>query len=334
MKEYELEVLEQYDIEVKNVKRGRNSFLLDTDCGLCLLQSTGMSERRAESMNRLCLFLKDGGFRSVDSPIANREGAFVSKTEDGTVYLVKKWFAGRECNVQKEYEITEAVKNLAFLHNILAEPADAFQEEVPVGERPEEEMQRYNQKLRKIRRFVRKRPAKNDFELLFLNCFEEMYAFAETVTEQAAACQKLYEDSRQKQTMVHGDYNYHNLIMTAEGIAVVNFENFRIDIQAGDLYYFMRKIMEKNHWDRHLGEQIIRSYTRIHPLSEEEMKYLALRLAYPEKFFKAANTYYQSNKARIPQKSVEKLMLSVRETKEKKQFLEDIFSFHLQVSGV
>ena len=49
MKEYELEVLEQYDIEVKNIKRGRNSFLLDTDRGLCIVQNTGMSERRAES---------------------------------------------------------------------------------------------------------------------------------------------------------------------------------------------------------------------------------------------------------------------------------------------
>ena len=44
MKEYELEVLEQYDIEVKNIKRGRNSFLFDTDRGLCIVQNTGMSE--------------------------------------------------------------------------------------------------------------------------------------------------------------------------------------------------------------------------------------------------------------------------------------------------
>lgn len=329
MKEYELEVLEQYDIEVKNIKRGRNSFLLDTDRGLCIVQNTGMSERRAESMDRLCLHLREGGCRLVDNPIANKEGAFVSKLEDGTVYLVKKWFAGRECNVQKEYEITEAVKNLAFLHNVLAESTDNLQGDVPVGTKPEEELQRYNQKLRKIRGFIRKRPAKNEFELLFLNCFEEMYAFAKEVTGKAEECRKLYEESKRKQTLVHGDYNYHNLIMTSEGIATVNFDNFRVDIQAGDLYYFMRKIMEKNHWDRRLGEQIIRSYTRIHPLSGAEMEYLALRLAYPEKFFKAANTYYQSNKARIPQKSVEKLMLSVQETKEKKRFLGDIFSFHL-----
>lgn len=113
-----------------------------------------------------------------------------------------------------------------------------------------------------------------------------MYAFAKEVTGKAEECRKLYEESKRKRTLVHGDYNYHNLIMTSEGIATVNFDNFRIDIQAGDLYYFMRKIMEKNHWDRHLGEQIIRSYTRIHPLSGEEMEYLALRLAYPEKFLK------------------------------------------------
>ena len=226
MKEYELEVLEQYDIEVKNIKRGRNSFLLDTDRGLCIVQNTGMSERRAESMDRLCLHLREGGCRLVDNPIANKEGAFVSKLEDGTVYLVKKWFAGRECNVQKEYEITEAVKNLAFLHNVLAEPTDNLQGDVPVGTKPEEELQRYNQKLRKIRGFIRKRPAKNEFELLFLSCFEEMYAFAKEVTGKAEECRKLYEESKRKQTLVHGDYNYNNLIMTSEGIAIVNFDYF------------------------------------------------------------------------------------------------------------
>lgn len=329
MKEYELEVLEQYDIEVKNVKRGRNSFLLDTDCGLCLLQSTRMSGHRAELMNRLCIHLQEGGCENVDTLIANRNGELVSNTEDGTFYFVKRWFAGRECNVQKDYEIIEAVKNLAFLHNVLAYPSEEIDESTSAGMELCEELHRYSQKLNKIRSFIRKRPAKNEFELLFLKYFEEMHELAEDVTGQAADCRKLYEESCRKRTVVHGDYNYHNLIMMPDGIATVNFDNFRVDVQAADLYYFMRKIMEKNRWDRHLGEQIIRSYTRIHPLSKEELHYLALRLAYPEKFYKAANTYYQSNKARIPQKSVEKLMLSVQETKRKKQFLEEIFSFHL-----
>ena len=64
-------------------------------------------------------------------------------------------------------------------------------------------------------------------------------------------------------------------------------------------------------------------------LREEEKEYIALRLSYPEKFWKCANTYYNSNKAWISSKSVEKLRLSIEQNEVKKAFLEQIFSFHL-----
>lgn len=167
--------------------------------------------------------------------------------------------------------------------------------------------------------------------MTFLKYFDRMYEVAECAAKKAEKedFRRLYDETCEKKTIVHGDYNYHNIMMLTDGIATVNFENFGVDIQSKDLYYFMRKILEKNRWDRHLGEQIVRSYGRIHPLTRPEMNYLALRLAYPEKFFKAANTYYQSNKAKIPEKSVEKLVLAVKETEKKKQFLAEIFSFHL-----
>ena len=56
---------------------------------------------------------------------------------------------------------------------------------------------------------------------------------------------------------------------------------------------------------------------------------MAVRLAYPEKFWKVANSYYHSNKAWIPEKSVEKLQISIAQTEKKNQFLKDLFSFHL-----
>lgn len=124
MKEYELEVLEQYDIEVKNVKRGRGSFLLDTDRGLFLLGNTRMSERKAGVLRQVHEHLQESSYGNVDVLLPNKEGKLVSRLEDGTSYMVKRWFSGRECNVQKDYEITEAVKNLAFLHNILAQPPE------------------------------------------------------------------------------------------------------------------------------------------------------------------------------------------------------------------
>lgn len=331
MKEYELEALEQYDIEVKNVKRGRAGFLLDTDKGLMLLVGTRMSERKAGILYKVHEHLQENGYLNVDALIPNREGELVSRLEDGASYMVKRWFAGRECNVRKDYEVTEAVKNLAFLHNILAQPPEMEAESMPVGSVLWKEFARRNQKLKKVRTFIRKRAGKTEFEMTFLKYFDRMYDVAESVTEQAKGdvFRKLYEETCEKRTIVHGDYNYHNVCMLPDGMATVNFENFGVDVRPRDLYYFMRKILEKNRWDAHLGEQIVRSYRRIHPLKDEEMNYLALRLAYPEKFFKAANTYCQSNKAKIPEKSVEKLVLAVQETERKKQFLTDIFTFHL-----
>ena len=68
---------------------------------------------------------------------------------------------------------------------------------------------------------------------------------------------------------------------------------------------------------------------QIRPLSDEEMGLLMVLLSYPEKFWKTANLYSNSNKARIPEKSVEKLQTAIGQQAEKERFLENIFTFHL-----
>lgn len=87
--------------------------------------------------------------------------------------------------------------------------------------------------------------------------------------------------------------------------------------------------MEKHHFDERLGAKMVDAYSSVNALSAEQVEYLALRIAYPEKFWKIANTYYHSNKAWIPEKNVEKLKLSIMQMEEKKKFLANIFAFHL-----
>lgn len=129
--------------------------------------------------------------------------------------------------------------------------------------------------------------------------------------------------------MTHGDYNYHNVLMTPKGMATTNFEHFTNDIQIEDFYYFMRKVMEKYEWNVELARAMLRTYQDIRPLSEEEQEYMAIRLSYPEKFWKLVNSYYHSNKAWIPGKNVEKLQTAIDQTEKKKRLLKSIFSFHL-----
>lgn len=190
--------------------------------------------------------------------------------------------------------------------------------------------------MKKVWSFIRKKPIKGEFESRFLECFEDMYRVAAAVEERLgnSSYRRLQKEAKERGSFIHGEYNYHNILITPEGMTAVNFEHVGRDLQAADLAYFLRKVMEKHQWNEKLGAEILRAYCAVNPLSEEEKEYIALRLSYPEKFWKCANTYYNSNKAWISSKSVEKLRISIEQNEIRKRFLEQIFAFHLEKSGV
>ena len=119
------------------------------------------------------------------------------------------------------------------------------------------------------------------------------------------------------------------MLLLPQKVVTTNFEHFRRDVQVLDLYYFLRKVMEKHRWSVALGNEILSRYNSVRTLQKEELEYIALKIAYPEKFWKIVNAYYHSNKAWMPEKNVEKLELAVAQNQEKLRFLEVIFDFRL-----
>ncbi len=336
MREYELEVLEQYHIEPESTRKMRGAFFIDTKEGTMLLRETTISDRRALLLYTLLCRLEASGFQNVDTPVLTAEGHLIARSRDGSRYMLKKWYDGRECEVRRENDILAAAGNLARLHrNLYWQEICSLEEKQtirpPVGRHLKEEFLCHNRELKKVRAFIRKRVNKGKFEYLFLESFEQMYRLAVQVSDKLedSRYEELYRESIAQKRLVHGDYNYHNVILLPQGIATTNFEHFRMDIQVQDLYYFLRKVMEKHRWRVSFGDAILNAYARGRSLNSQEMEYIALKLAYPEKFWKTANTYYHSNKVWIPEKNVEKLLLSVTQTEEKMRFLETIFSFHL-----
>ncbi len=328
MQEYELKVLEQYDVNVKGTRKTRGAFFCDTEQGLFLLKEAGISEKRVPALYRLGELLKKAGYAYVDQILPNAEGGYISVSEDGGRYILKHWYYGRECDVRRSRELSQAVKNLARLHLIMVMPAEeyVFQES-----RLKDIYDSHNRELRKVRKFVRNRTVKGDFELQFLKEYESLYEWADAAVSEleASSYDELYSDSIGSGFLVHGEYNYHNVLMTTEGIATTNFEKFRRNVQVEDLYYFLRKTMEKHGWNMHLCDCMLNAYSAIRPISDREMEYLKVRFIYPEKFWKITGSYYRSNKAWIAVKNVEKFQTAITQTEEKKQLLKEIFSFRL-----
>lgn len=333
--EYELEVLEKYDIEVKGTRRIRGAFFCDTNEGTMLLKETKMSARRASLLYSVLSRLEKRQGLRVDTPVFAGDGELLVTSADGTVYMLKRWFQGRECDIRQDAEVERAAGKLGILHRETGSRELWEPEEGGAGigaggtaRDPEEEIRRHNRELKKVRSFIRGRTVKNEFESIFLENFENMYRTAELVLErmQDSGCGRLFRDSIRDGCLVHGDYNYHNLLVIREDMAVTGFEHIHVDVQADDLYYFMRKVMEKHRWKRNTGQRLIEAYEEERKLHPAELEYIGLCLAYPEKFWKTASSYYHSNKAWIPEKSVEKLKLAVRQNEEKYGFLEDLFS--------
>ena len=363
MQEYELNVLDQYNIDVTGTRKTRGAILCDTQQGLLLLREVTTSEKHIPALCNLYGYLKGQGYEWTDEILLNKSGEYVSTAEDGSKYILKQWYQGRECDIRKPAELLAAAGNLAKLHTVMSH---GLEQGVPAGTHLGEEYIRHNRELKKVRRFMRGLSPKGEFEFAFLKYFDQMYQWADLALEELERSdyEALYQDSLGRGCMTHGEYNYHNILIlsgtsvhgeTAKGgasgksvtrgpdykghgghtnreplrIATTNFDKFKIDIQAEDLYYFLRKVMEKHGWKERLGDNMLNAYSAIRPLSSEETDYIKNRLIYPEKFWKIADSYYHSNKAWISVKSIEKLNVAIRQTEEKKRFLENIFSFHL-----
>lgn len=334
MKEQEIQVLEQYQIEVNSTRKVRGAVLCDTKQGLFLLKELGTSRSRVPVLCNLCSCLKENGIGRIDTLISNKEGEYISLGEDEKSYVLKNWYAGRECDIRREDDILVSVSNLARIHRVLRNRCLEETSEtklVLAGEDIRQLYGRYNREMKKVRTFIRKKVDKGEFEQLYLQYYDSMYTLAEDAKHALieSGYEMLYDKSKREGHYTHGEYNYHNLIMTARGVATTNLEHFHQDVQITDLYYFMRKVLEKNQWNAHLGSRMLEAYNRILPLAKEELDFLAILISYPEKFRKAANSYYRANKSFIPKKNKEKLEMAAAQIEMRKAFLGQIFAFHL-----
>lgn len=320
MREWEQDVLEQYDIDVKSVKKVRGGILCEGEKGFFLLEETRLSEKRLAGIACLTEQLISEGFTEIDNIKRNKEGMLFSELEDGSRYIVKRWFNGRECDIKKENELLNATKNMTRLHKAMN---NAVSVETRQGEDLQQVFFRHNREMKKVRTFIREKVDKGSFEDAFLKNFEAMFEWAECALDRLEASN--YRTLQRK--LIHGDYNYHNILILHDGMATTNFTHFEENIQAWDFYYFLRKAMEKNHWDVRLGDKMLDYYQRFIPFSADELEYISICIAYPEKFWKAANSYSRSKKAWIPAKNLEKLELVIKQSEEKQIFLKEVFNF-------
>jgi len=324
------EILEQYDVEIRSTAKGRGALSCETDKGTMLLKEFRGSKDRAAFLYDILKFLSENGFAS-ETVVVTREGEAAAKDElNGTLYLLKNWYQGRECDVKNRDDILAAVKKLAQFHVL----AKSCPNEIPDFLKADKsslllEYERHNRELNKVKNYIRNKNKKNQFELLFMRVYESYRTQALEVAEQLKRQLDNLDPELEEQMwgLCHGDYNQHNIILSQGEWTFLNFEQMVYDIMVRDLANFVRKILEKYNWNTGLGIDMITEYDKIRKLKQQELEQLYLRLAYPKKFWKIANHYSSSRKSWISGRDIEKLEKIIEQEPQRKQFLKMLFCF-------
>lgn len=319
-----LEVLQHYEGDTLEVRRGRGAWICQRSDGLKLLKEYRGTLKRLEFEESVMQGLKSRHVQRIDQYVRNQEGDLITIGGDGTKYILKDWYADRECNIKDSGEILFVASCIARLHKAMRQIPwlDEWDSGSMIAAELDTEMQRHTREMKRTRTFISNKHKKNEFELCVIQHFEAYYEQALKAQEGLELLSKSKEQDRL--FLCHGDLNQHHVLVGNDDVAFIEFNQMHRGIQMRDFYHFMRKVMEKHNWNEQLGLDMIESYNRVLPMEADDRACLYYLFLYPEKYWKQLNFYYNANKAWIPEKNVGKLKnLDVQEA-DRSQFLSKI----------
>lgn len=328
-------VLDQYDMTINRTFKGRGTIICDTDKGMRVLKEY---KGRTQKLELLWLLQgRLGDSLKTDMLIRNKEGGLYAKDIDNNIYILEEQVEGRECSYRSEEDVMKAFGAMAKLHlkfmTSTTQPCSLNENEpyiMPIYFYADE-MEKHTTECRHVRNYLKKLRNKTDFERALLKEYDYFLSEAITVTniakEESKAEYEAYIHSNGLYN--HGDYQYHNVIFGKNSAGtytgIVNLEHFAHDTGAKDFYLLFRKISEKCDWSIEMAEKMLHNYQDRRIIPPIEWRSLCLMLAYPEKFWKIINFYYNSRKSWMPNRNYEKLEGLIRQEKNKEKLLNKLF---------
>ena len=324
MNDRAVSILEQYDMTVERTWKGRGAILFETKEGVFILKEYKGTPQRLLRIGPALTRIRENGYSDVEEILPNKEGEYFCVDYDQVTYVVKRCFQARECNIWDKTEYLSGIRALAKLHKAMEGVGEGLFEtqQLPI----EYEFEKHNQELHRVRKYLKEKGQKSDFERFLQNNFDFFYDQALAVTEQLHKenCAEWLTDMREHHMICHGDYQYHNILMEHDRCCIVNFEKMAADNPVRDVYLYVRKLLEKNDWNVEIGKELLQTYNKEKNLQEKDLLQLKYRFHYPEKFWKIVNFYYNSPKSWISCKNGDKLQKLLEQESAKNTLLQSI----------
>ena len=327
MDEKNEQIYKQYQLDVKNVSKIRGLIYIETEEGLYIIKPYKYSEQKANIENNVNFSLIDKGFEDVDYLVKNINDSYISQNKYGNKFVLKKWYKGEECNINSIEDVQKASRNLANFHNVVKSITidNEYSSNIPTKNMINE-YECYNNELKRVRKYIYNKKKKNSLEISIITYIDKYYEQGQYYLNKLKNSDygKLYAKAIENKWVCFGNYNHHSVLINDDSIATINFDKFFYGVQIFDLYCLLRKAMEKNGWNTEMGISIIEEYDKEKEISQEEKEILYIFMAYPEKYRKLVNSYFNGKKSWVSIRITEKLEELVSSEQKKEQFLQHL----------
>lgn len=321
------QIYKQYQLDVKNVLKIRGLIYIETEEGLYIIKPYKYSEQKANIENNVKFALIDKGFENVDYLVKNINDCYISQNKYGNKFVLKKWYKGEECDINSIEDLKKASRNLANFHKIVKSiTIDNEYSSNIHAKNIINEYESYNNELKRVRKYIYNKKKKNSLEISIIAYIDKYYEQGQYYLNKLknSDYSKLYAKAIDNKWICLGNYNQHSVLLNDDSIATVNFDKIFYGVQIFDLYCLLRKAMEKNEWNTEMGISIIEEYDKEKKISQEEKEILYIFMAYPEKYRKLVNSYFNGKKSWVSIRITEKLEELVSSEQKKEQFLQHL----------
>ncbi|MGL5634596.1 MAG: CotS family spore coat protein [Sarcina sp.] len=296
-------------IKIKNTDKHRAVYKIHSNNFTYCLKKIYFNEQRLLFMYSSMQWLHQYGF-NVPLLLQDKHGNRFVKSHN-FLFILTPWLPGEKCDFNNIDHLLKAAENLGSIHA-------KTQNFSPI--KGSEKKEGYSNLYISINKHFNKlltcynlaNKKKDKFSKIFLEHFDTNIELARFALEVSSTI----NFNGLSKSLCHGDYVNKNLLIHENKISMIDFDKCVLDYSMVDLTYFLRRLLKRSetNWNFEIAKNIILAYDKKNPLNKEDIKYLMVYLAFPQKYWRISRDYFASISKCNKKNSREALITTVQKT--------------------
>lgn len=317
----------QYEFKIKDMHPYKGGYVLDTNSEKKFLKKINISPQRILFTHMVKEHIYKNGITNIDRYIISKENnPYVNY--DGYNYIMHDFIEGRECNFENYSEIKTVVSELAKFHTkvLFLDTSNHCYKKDNIGKMTENLYKRSNDLIK-----MKKKASigKDKFDYTFFRNIDYFINAGKIALKylEVDKYNKICETSSLRGEICHNDYTHSNLIFNKGQLYIKGFESCACDLQIYDLVNLIRRKMRKCNWNFKEAIHIINTYSNIKTISKDEFRLMYVMMRFPQKLWRVANRYYNSNKVWAEKVLYSKIIEVILEKDKHEEFMKNFENY-------